>query len=146
MTEELTKALNLLKSDRAITLAVVNRGENRIFTARGVKPLLELATATPEFLEGASVADKVTGAASAFILVQGKAKELYTDVISQRAANILTDHGIPYTAPTTVGGIVNRQGNGSCPMETAVKDIDDPQKAIKAISEKLTELNTGASK
>ena len=141
MTEELTKALNLLKSDRAITLAVVNRGKNRIFTARGVKPLLELATATPDFLEGASVADKVTGAASAFILVQGKVKELYTDVISQRAAEILEEHGIPYTAPTTVGGIVNRQGNGNCPMESAVKDINDPQKAIRAISDKLTELS-----
>ena len=93
MTEELTQALNLLKSDRTVTLAAVNHGENRIFTARGVKPLLELATDAPEFLEGASVADKVTGAASAFILVQGKVKELYTDVISQRAAEILEEHG-----------------------------------------------------
>ena len=141
MTEELTKALSLLKSDRAITLAVVNRGESRIFSARGVKPLLELATATTGFLEGASVADKVTGSASAFILVQSKVKELYTDVISERAAQILKEHGIPYVAPTTVEGIVNRQGNGSCPMETAVKDIEDPQRAIRAISDKLTELS-----
>ena len=140
MTEELKHAIELLRSDRAITLAVVNHGENRIFTARGVKPLLELATATPEFLEGASVADKVTGAASAFLLVQGKVKELYTNVISERAGEILHSHGIEYTAAMTVGGIVNRSGDGACPMETAVKEITDPKAAVKAISDKLTEL------
>jgi len=146
MTEELKNALDMLKSDRVITLAVVKNGEKRIFTARGVKPLLELATTTPDFLEGASVADKVTGAASAFILAQGKAKELYTDVISERAAEILTQHGIHYIAATTVGQIVNRQGDGGCPLEAAVKEISDPQAAVKAISKKLTDLSDGSGK
>ena len=142
MTEQLKKAVELLKSDRSITLAVVNPREIRTFTARGVKPLLELITATPEVLENASVADKVTGAASAFILVQGKVKELYTDVISARAEEILNEHGIPYYASLAVDKISNRQGDGFCPMETAVQGIDDPQNAIQAISSKLTELST----
>ena len=140
MTEQLKKAIDLLKSDRSITLAVVNHEETRLFTARGVKPLLELTTATPELLEGASVADKVTGAASAFLLVQGKAKELYTDVISARAEEVLKEHEIPYTAALVVDRIVNRQGDGFCPMETAVQGIEDPKNAVKAISDKLTEL------
>ena len=144
MTEQLKKAIELLKSDRSITLAVVNLEDTRLFTARGVKPLLELTTATPELLEGASVADKVTGAASAFLLVQGKAKELYTDVISERAENILKEHGIPYSAALVVDRIANRQGDGFCPMETAVQGIEDPENAVKAISNKLTELSNGS--
>ena len=144
MTEQLKKAIELLKSDRSITLAVVNLEETRLFTARGVKPLLELATATPELLEGASVADKVTGAASAFLLVQGRVKELYTDVISSRAEEVLREHGIPYTSALVVDRIANRQGDGFCPMETAVQGIDDPKNAVKAISEKLTELSNSS--
>ena len=146
MTEELKKAIELLKSDREITLAVAKHGKNRIFTARGVKPLLELATASPEFLEDASVADKVTGAASAFILVQGKAKELYTDVISQRAEEILTMHGINYTAAVTVNHIINRSGTGGCPMEEAVNGIDNPSDALNAITDTLNSLTLKDSK
>ncbi|MBR2461224.1 MAG: DUF1893 domain-containing protein [Clostridia bacterium] len=140
MMTPLMTAKQLLNSSREATLAVVNPRTSRVFTQRGVKPLLDLATTSPAFLAGASVADKVTGAAAAFILVYAGAKELHTGVISRRAEEILTKYGISYQADTRVEYIINRRGDGFCPMETAVKDINDPAEAVKAISKTLSAM------
>ena len=141
MCMEIEQAVSLLKSHEKNTLAVVNRGESRVFTRRGVAPLLELLNSEPNVLRGASVADKVTGAATAFMLVYGGAKRLHTGVISRRAAKILSEYSIEFTADTVVENIINRTGDGFCPMELAVKDIDEPAEAVRAVVKKLDELS-----
>jgi len=40
--------------------------------------------------------------------------------------------------------VVNRKGDGICPMEEAVEGIDDPSAAIAAIKEKL-QVMTGSA-
>ena len=139
-SDNLREAVRLLHSDSKNTLVVVNSEETYVFTQRGVKPLLEIITDTPDLLNGASVADKVTGAATAFILVRGGVKELHTGVISERAEQILTENGISFSADTRVPHIINRTGDGFCPMEMAVEGINEPSDAINAIEVRLSQL------
>ena len=52
-------------------------GETVVFRRRGVIDLFELSTARPDFLCGASVADKVVGRGAALLFVRGGAPRPY---------------------------------------------------------------------
>ncbi len=115
------------------TSAVVSNGE--VFTSqeRGVKPLLHLLTEKKGFLKGASVADKVIGKAAALLMVLGEIKEVHTLIISELAIKVFEKYNIPCFYDKKVTRIVNRAGDGLCPMETLCLDVDDPQKAFEKI-------------
>ena len=125
----LEKAKSLLISS-ASTIAVVSNGE--VFTSqeRGVKPLLHLLTEKKGFLKGASVADKVIGKAAALLMVLGEIKEVHTLIISEPAIKVFEKYNIPCFYDKR---IVNRTGDGLCPMETLCLDIDSPQEAFAKI-------------
>ena len=55
---------------------IANGNQVRTFTRRGVADLYDLLKQEPEFLQGASIADKVIGKAAASILIIGQAKEV----------------------------------------------------------------------
>ena len=128
----LEKAKSILLST-ASTIAVVSNGE--VFTSqeRGVKPLL-LLTEKKGFLKGASVADKVIGKAAALLMVLGEIKEVHTLIISEPAIKVFEQHNIPCFYDKKVDRIVNRTGDGLCPMETLCLDVDDPQEAFDRIT------------
>ena len=133
----LNRAKSLLKSTDS-TLCVVS-GED-IFTSqeRGIKPLLHLLTEKKGFLKNASVADKVIGKAAALLMTLGEIKEVHTLIISEPAIQVFENHKIKYLYDNKVGRIVNRTGDGLCPMESLCLDIDDPQEAFKKITEKIS--------
>ncbi len=117
------------------TIAVVSNGE--VFTSqeRGVKPLLHLLTEKKGFLKGASVADKVIGKAAALLMVLGEIKEVHTLIISEPAIKVFEKHNIPCFYDKKVTRIVNRAGDGLCPMETLCLDVDEPQEAFQKITD-----------
>lgn len=119
----------------ASTIAVVSNGE--VFTSqeRGVKPLLHLLTEKKSFLKGASVADKVIGKAAALLMVYGEIKEVHTLIISEPAIKVFENHNIPCFYDKKVDRIVNRTGDGLCPMETLCLDVDEPQEAFQKITD-----------
>ena len=126
-------AVNELKNND-LTLAVVKNGEV-IYNSkeRGVLPLY-LAVTTPKFnTEGASVADKVTGRGAALLCAFGGIKTLSTGIMSKSAAAILEDNGIEFKCEKMVDFILNRTGDGGCPVEALTKDIENPEKALKPI-------------
>ena len=129
----LEKAKSILLSS-ASTIAVVSDGE--VFTSqeRGVKPLLFLLKEKKEFLKGASVADKVIGKAAALLMVLGEIKEVHTLIISEPAIKVFEKHNIPCFYDKKVTRIVNRTGDGLCPMETLCLNVDDPQEAFDRIT------------
>lgn len=129
----LEKAKSILLSS-ASTIAVVSDGE--IFTSqeRGVKPLLFLLKEKKEFLKGASVADKVIGKAAALLMVLGEIKEVHTLIISEPAIKVFEKHNIPCFYDKKVTRIVNRTGDGLCPMETLCLDVENPQEAFDRIT------------
>lgn len=107
---------------------------------RGVRPLLDLLESGIDFC-GFSAADKVVGNGAAHLYVLLGVSEVYAEVISMPAVKTLCKHRINIRVGTLVEAISNRQGDGICPMEEAVRGIDDPKEALKAIRMKLAELS-----
>ena len=118
---------------------VMCRGEQTLVsTDRGVKPLLSwLEEGTGE---GFSAADKVVGNGAAFLYVLLKVREVYAEVMSEPALKVLKRHGINAEFGTLCGNIINRKGDGICPIEQAVQGISEPSEALNAIRERLKTL------
>ena len=139
MTEPLERAKSLLKSTDS-TIAVVSVDDVYTSQERGVKPLLHLLTEKKGFLKGASVADKVIGKAAALLMVLGEIKEVHTLIISEPAIKVFEKYNIPCFYDKKVDRIVNRTGDGLCPMETLCLDVDEPVEAFTKIKEKLSKM------
>ena len=139
-SKDLQEAMTLLPLEQH-TL-VLCWGDRRITdTRRGIRPLLELLESSASFAPF-SAADKVVGKAAAFLYLLLDVKEVYAQVISQPALQVLNDRGIPTYYSTLVPAIRNRTDTGFCPMETAVWDITDPQDALLRLKATLQSLST----
>ena len=80
--------------------------------------IYDLLTQEPEFLKGASIADKVVGKGAAALMILGGIKELYTDIISTKALELLQKSDIKVSFTEKVPFIRNRNHTGGCPVET----------------------------
>lgn len=115
------------------TLAIVNGGNELTFNERGVKTLLSLQDGA---LKGACVADKVIGKAAAMLLVRGGAIEVYAQIVSEPALEVFKAHNVACTYGEVVKNVINRTQTGICPMEMAVLEESDIQKAYELLVEK----------
>jgi len=93
-------------------------------------------------INGFSSADKIVGKAAAMLFVLAGVKEVFAVVMSKQAEDVLKKHGVVSSHDTLTDTIINREGTDLCPMEKAVKDIDEPQAAYKAIKSTLDILRT----
>lgn len=135
---DLEHAKSLLEEGN-YTLALVKGDEIITSFERGVKPLLDLLEGGKETC-GFSAADRVVGKAAALLYVLLGVKAVYANVVSTLAEEVLLGHGIAVKVQTRTERIINRAGNGFCPMETAVENISDPTEAYRAIKAKLATL------
>lgn len=94
----------------------------------GIAPILELLESREDF-QGFYAADRIVGKAAALLYVKLKVKKLYAQTLSEGGLAVLTDYGIGVTYKTMTDKIVNRQGDGICPMEAAVEHIFEPDLA-----------------
>ena len=97
---------------------VIDNGTVSTFDGRGVSDLYRLLETAPIFLKGALVADKVVGKAAAALMALAKVKEVYAEVISRPALELLESNRIKATYGEVVPNIINRTGTGICPLET----------------------------
>ena len=102
----------------------------------GIRPLIKLIDDKKE-CKGYSAADKIVGRAAAFLYTLLEIKNLYGEVMSKGAIEILKKVGINYEYKTLTDFIENRQKNGICPMDDAVKNINDAKQACEAIRNKI---------
>ena len=109
-------------------------------TLRGVKPLVQWLRSGTDFSQCAA-ADKVIGRATAFLYQLLGISTVYAHVISKPALDVFRSCGISVEYGQLVDNIINRRGDGLCPFEAAVLDIQDPQQAYAAILQKMLELN-----
>lgn len=125
----------LLKA-KEYTLAVLKE-DKVVFHSqeRGLKPFYRLYREQPETLKGGVVADKVTGRAAAMLAVVGGVKEVYSDLISEKALQVLEDGGVKARYGGKTAYIVNRTKTGMCPMETLVLDAASPEEGVKRLNE-----------
>lgn len=126
------------------SLAVACGDEVHTFDGRGVSDLLRLLEEKSTLLPGASVADKVVGKAAAALMALGKVQEVYAEVISQPAFDLLTANGIQTSYGTLVPHIVNRAGTGLCPLETRCMDCVTPGDCLVRIKEFVAEMKSKA--
>jgi hypothetical protein len=108
-------------------------------TLRGVAPMVEWISSGKD-LNGFSAADKIVGKASAMLFLLAGVKEVYAPVMSEEAINTLSHHGIRCFCDTRTDNIINRAGTGSCPMEQAVRDIQEPSAAFEAIKRTINSV------
>lgn len=101
---------------------VLRNGNVHTYEQRGVADLYDLLHRHPQLLCGAEVADKVVGKGAAALMVLGRVKEVYADVISEPALALFAGAGIPVSYALSVPAIRNRAGDGWCPVETLCRD------------------------
>jgi hypothetical protein len=123
---------------------VIGKGDEiRSFTRRGVIDLFELLNGTDsDFLNGASVADKVIGKAAASLLILGGVKEIYASTISTIALDFLHKNGVNAIFGNEVPHIVNRAHDGWCPLETATFHASTPAESLSAIAEFINNMKS----
>lgn len=121
--------------------AVSAKGELRTSIQKGIAPMMEILSTNPQFLEGASVADRVIGKAAAFLLVKGKIAHLYAEIISNHAAEVLNNHRIPFEYKKMVPYIINRNQDGMCPFEACVLEETDSEDAYLKIKMRRAEMS-----
>lgn len=135
---DIEKAKKLLKENNYT--CVLCKGET-VYTSfdRGVAPILKLIENNTD-VSGFSVADKVIGKAAAMLFSMAGVKEIFTDIISIPAKLYLEQKGITLSFNTLTEKIINRAGDGLCPMETLVMNVCDENEAFLLIKEKLKKL------
>ena len=105
---------------------------------KGIAHLIKLYDSG--ILEDSFVSDEIIGKAAAMIFTLGKVKSCYGHIMSRKALNWLNDHNIEASYNTLSDNITNRKGDGICPMEETVADIDDEATAIELLKAKVEEL------
>ncbi len=131
MTSELTELLH-----QGPHSLVVRQGETvRCFDNRGVADLHSLLAEEPQLLRGATVADKVVGKAAASLMMLGGVTELYADVISDLALELLQQSPMAVHYTQRVDHIINRAHTGWCPMETRCRECRTAEECRQQVKE-----------
>ena len=125
--------------DGGYTCVVIKDGEEFTSHERGVQPLLTLLQSGSSF-SGAVAADKTVGAGAAHLYVLLGISSLWANVVSASAQQILLSNGIDLSYGECVPHIINRRGDGICPIETAVSDAKTSQEAHTLILAALARL------
>ena len=112
---------------------VLRKGEEQYQSEkRGVAPMLDFLEQGID-LRGFCAADRVVGKATAYLFILAGISSVYGEVMSESARKVLLRYGVFCEAKQIVPYIINRRGDGACPMESAVRDIDDPTEAYLAV-------------
>ena len=106
---------------------------------RGIRPLFQIVKSRTD-REGYSAADKVVGKAAAFMYVLMKVREVFAQVISVPALEVLEGAGIEVSYVECVPAIRNRTDTGFCPMESAVLDVKEPEEAYSVLEKRIERL------
>lgn len=127
--------------EEGVTCLVIKNDEV-IYSAngRGVKPLINLYENEPDKLKDGYVIDKIIGKAAAIIVILGHAKKVYGEIMSESAYELLQSHNIDADFGHLVKTIVNRQNDGMCPLELAVKDTTNLEEGYRNIKSTIVKL------
>ena len=107
---------------------------------RGVSPIVQFLENEPNILKNSEVADKVIGKAAAMLLVIAGAKYVYGELMSVSGRDFLEKHGVALSYGRCIDVISNRTGNGICPLEKSVMEIDDPHEGYERLKVTIAQL------
>lgn len=138
MEQAVASALQLLREGQAACVVLRDGEIVRAETGRGVDPMIRLYE--DGALQGAYVVDKIVGKAAAMLMTLGGVSGCYALTISRAALDWFSGHDIPVEYEVCAEYIVNRTGDGMCPMEQTVKELTDATEALTALKQKIAEL------
>jgi len=132
----LNEAVRRLEAEDATFVAI---WQDRVIVShdRGIAPILKLLSVQEDSLRGACVADKVIGKAAALLLCHAGIDQLFAKIVSEHAVEVLREHSLPFRFERSVPHIVNRTGDGMCPMEQLVLRISRPEDAFVFLRERI---------
>ena len=134
----LHSAINLISEGTASCVVIKDNTIVKTQCDRGIAPVIQLYESG--VLKDAYVVDKIIGKASAMVMTLGGVKGCYGVTMSEAAVKWLKEHQITVQYENCVAAIMNRTGDGICPMEQTVKEIEDAELALVALKKKITEL------
>ena len=120
-------------AEPGVVCALAKNGRTETSGKAGIRPILDWLAEPDDPLCGAVVADKVVGRAAALLFIHAGVKRLFAAVISEGAAVLLDSYGISYAFEQMVPVIINRAGNGQCPMEIKTAGIASPAEAYRLL-------------
>ena len=138
MEQAVASAVQLLRDGQAACVVLRDGEIVRAETGRGVAPMIRLYE--DGALQGAYVVDKIVGKAAAMLMTLGGVSGCYALTVSRAALDWFVGHGIPVEYEVCAEYIVNRDGDGICPMEQTVKELTDATEALAALKQKIAEL------
>ncbi len=130
--------LNIL-DEGAYSLVIRNAGVTRTFKSRGVRDLHTILTDSPSLLQGAEVADKIIGLGAAMLMIHGGVARVSTHTVSRPALEAFSRYGIPVSYESVTAGIINRRGDGPCPVETLCSGVGSPAACYELITNFLAQ-------
>lgn len=133
-SEKMESLIGQLRKE-PVSCVIYAQGATQLFRERGVKDLFRLLKEEPEWLRGALVADKVVGKGAAALMVLGGVEELYSEVISRPALELLERHQVRVSFTTLVEQISNRTQTGPCPIESRCSGCQTPEACLRKIEE-----------
>lgn len=110
----------------------------------GIRPIMKVMENNREILFDAVIVDKIVGKAAAILLTLGGASDIYGELMSRSAEDYLTERGKKVSYGRCIQVISNRTGDGICPMERAVAEIDDPVEGYEELKETVKQLSRKA--
>lgn len=104
----------------------------------GVAPVLKMYKLGQ--LHESFLVDKVIGKAAAMVMTQGGITGCHGITVSQAALNWFQRCNVPVTYDCVTDHIVNRAGDGMCPMEQAVLQLQEDSDIVSVLEETLAKL------
>lgn len=102
---------------------------------RGIKDLFRILNTCPATLQDAMVADKVVGKGASALMILGRVRQIYADVLSKPALNLLKSTDIIVSYGELVENIINPTGTGICPIENLCKECRTADECIPLINQ-----------
>lgn len=142
MTQEEKESIIRRLATERCSCIICKDGITEAYHERGVKDLYRLLTQQPEKLAGTFVADKVVGKGAAALMILGGVQEVYAGVISMPALDLFRKSDTIVRFGQEVPNIINRAGDGICPVEQLCRDCATATECLPLIKEFITKKQT----
>ena len=140
VNEEIIKDMNLARmilSSEDYSIVVIRDGKILIHKkGDGIKPILKVIDELGDEMQDTLVGDRILGKASAFLCRYSKVKGVYSPQATKTAIAILIIGGIPCQVDEMIPVIKNKSGDGLCPFEKMLKNVESPEEAYRILKEK----------
>jgi hypothetical protein len=141
LSEEIVYDLTLAKETLSKSdCSIVVIGNGKIWkkkTGEGIRPILETIDEMGGDINDSVIGDRILGKASALLCRYAKAKGVYSPQGTKTGIALLIMGRVPCQVDELIPQIMNRSGDGPCPFEKMLKDIDSPEEAYKILKEKV---------